>query len=162
MSSTKRKSNTKYMTKYITEFDLQNYLNNNNDVNVLVSTSYCSQTMTGICRCLLLYKGAYKLLELHQENVQSPNHTMVLSLSDCMKQLSKSGFTICIISGIYVGFRKALSGKGVYADEVNDILYYAEKNGNEIKSIAIPDGMEEIKSIIARYERIIKHESIKK
>ena len=63
MSSNKRKSNTKYITKYITEFDLQNYLNNSNNVNILVSTSYCSQTMTGVCKCLLLYKGAYKLVK---------------------------------------------------------------------------------------------------
>lgn len=134
--------------KSITEFDLEKYIQNSNAVNILVTASYYNETGKGAYRCLLLYKQHKKLLEGNFESVMSPNHAMVLGLIEAVKHINIHGVNVCIISGIYVGFKGAMKNKGLYAKEVNELVDIVEKQGNTISSIAITDGMDIIKKII--------------
>lgn len=49
--------------KSITEFNLEEYIQSSNDVNILVTASYYNETSIGTYRCLLLYKQHKKLIE---------------------------------------------------------------------------------------------------
>lgn len=135
-------------SRSITEFDLEKYIQNSSDVNILVTASYYNETGVGTYKCLLLYKQHRKLIEGSFPDVMSPNHTMVLGLIDAVKHIRLQGVNVCIISGIYVGFKGALKNKGLYAKEVNMLTGLVEKQGNTISSIAITDGMDTIKRII--------------
>lgn len=135
-------------TKSITEFDLEKYLQNSNDINILVTASYYKETGTGKYKCLLLYKHHKKFVEGSFENVLSPNHVMVLGLRDTVQHIKLLDTNVCIISGIYVGFKGAKKNKGLYAKEVNEIVNIVENQGNTISSIAITDGMDAIKRVM--------------
>lgn len=134
--------------KSITEFDLEQYIQNSNDINILVTSSYYNETGMGTCRCLLLYKHHKKLIEGSFENVKSQNHAMVLGLIEAVKHINLHDVNVCIISGIYVGFKGAMKNKGLYAKEVNELVDIVKGQGNIISSIAITDGVDVIKRII--------------
>ena len=137
-------------TKSVVEFDLEKYLQNSNDVNILIIAFYRGERKMGKYRCLLLYKQHMKLVEGSYENVVSPNHAMILGLIDTVKHINLHEVNVCIISGIYVGFKGAMRNKGLYAKEINELVGIVEKQGNTISSIAITDGMDMIKKIIKK------------
>lgn len=134
--------------KSITEFDLEKYIEGSDDINILVTASYYKETGIGKYKCLLLYKQYKKLIEGSYENVMSPNHVTVLGLIDAVKHINLHDVNVCIISGIYVGFKGAMKNKGFYAQEVNELVDIIEKQGNTISSVTITDGMDMIKRII--------------
>lgn len=134
--------------KSITDFDLEKYIEGSNDINILVTASYYKETGIGKYKCLLLYKQYKKLLEGSYENVMSPNHVTVLGLIDAVKHINLHDVNVCIISGIYVGFKGAKKNKGLYAKEVNELVDIIEKQGNTISNVTITDGMDMIKRII--------------
>lgn len=138
----------------ITEIDLEKYLKENADIiNVLISAFYSYETRKGRYKNLLLYKGHKLVVEGVLENVNSPNHAMVLGLIETVEHINLRGINVCFISGIYVGFKGAKRGKGLYAKEIKDLVSIVEGQGNTISSIAITDGMDEIKRIIRMYEK---------
>ena len=142
----------KHHSMSIKEMDLERYIEDSVDINILVKTSYQKETSVGTYRCLLLYKQHKKYIENTIANVVSPNHVMVLGLIEAVKHIKLHNVKVCIISGIYVGFKAAAKNKGMYANEVNEIVDIVEKQGNTISSIAITDGMDEIKRIMRKYE----------
>lgn len=81
----------------------------------------------------------------------SPNHVMVLGLIEAVKHINLHNVNVCIISGIYVGFKGAMKNKGLYAKEVNELVDILKGQGNIVSSIAITDGMDEIKKIVKMY-----------
>ena len=85
-------------SRSITEFDLEKYIQNSNDVNILVTASYHKERGIGTYKCMLLYKQHRKLLEGSFQNVMSPNHTTVLGLIDAVKHIRLQGVNVCIIS----------------------------------------------------------------
>lgn len=135
----------------ITEINLETYLASSNDINIMVTTSYNKEIGEGKYRCLLLYKQHKRYMENIISNVISPNHTMILGLIEAVKQIKLQNVNVCIITGIHIGFKAAIKNKGLYASEVNEIVGIVEKQGNTISSIAIPDGMNELKRIMTKY-----------
>ena len=146
--SCKRGTLMGHEARSITEFALEKYIQSSDDINVLVTSSYYNETGIGKYKCLLLYKQYKKLIEGSYENIISPNHVMVLGLIDAVKHINLHNVNVCIISGIYVGFKGAMKNKGLYVKEVNELVSIVEKQGNTISSIAITDGMDIIKRII--------------
>lgn len=136
----------------IKEIDLEKYIEDSEDINILVTTSYQKETSVGKYRCLLCYKNHKKYIEGTIANVVSPNHVMVLGLIEAVGHIKLHNLNVCIISGIYVGFKAAAKNKGIYANEVNEIVNIVKEQGNTISSIAITDGMDEIKRIMRKYE----------
>ena len=134
----------------ITEFDLEKYLEESNDINILVHASFHSDTGTGKYRCLLLYKSHKKYIENTVENVVSPNRTMVYGLLEAVEHINLHHVNVCVISGIYVGFKYASRNKGLYCREVKQIIHILEAQENTVSSIAILNGMREIKSFISK------------
>ena len=134
--------------KSIAEFDLEKYIEDSDDVNILVTASYCKETGIGKYKCLLLYKQYKKLIEGSYDNMISPNHVTVLGLIDAVKHINLHDVNVRIISGIYVGFKSAVKNKGLYAKEVNELVDIVEDQGNTISSVAVTDGMDMIKKII--------------
>ena len=138
----------------INEIDLEKYIEESNDINILVSASYQKENGVGTYRCLLLYKQHMKLIEETLQNVISPNHVMVLGLIETVKHIKLHDVNVCIISGIHVGFKGAKKNKGLYFNEVNEIVTIIENQGNSISSITIPDGIDEIKRLMKKYEKL--------
>ena len=66
------------------------------------------------------------------------------------KHIALHKVNVCIISGIYVGFKNAAENKGKYPKEVNKIVHIVENQGNTISSITITDGVDEIKKYIIK------------
>lgn len=136
----------------IKEINLEEYIENSEDINILVTASYQKETSVGKYRCLLCYKNHKKYIEEQMTDIVSPNHVMVLGLIEAVRHIKLQNVNVCIISGIYVGFKAAAKNKGIYASEVNEIVDIVEEQGNTISSIAITDGMDEIKRIMRKYE----------
>lgn len=132
------------------EIDLENYIEKSNDINILVKVSYNKETNRGQYNCMMLYRQHKKLIEGIIEEAISPNYTMILGLIEAVKHIALHGVNVCIISGIYVGFKYAVKNKGKYPKEVNEIVHTVERQGNTISSITITDGMDEIKKYIVR------------
>lgn len=130
------------------EIDLEEYIEKSNDINILVMTSYYKEIKRGQYKCMMLYKQRKKLIEGIIEDAISPNYTMILGLIETVKHIALHGVNVCIISGIYVGFKYAARDKGKYPKEVNEIVHIVESQGNTISSITITDGMDEIKKFI--------------
>ena len=59
-------------------------------------------------------------------------------------------FVLSVVSMLVL--KQQQKNKGLYASEVNDIVDIVESQGNTISSIAITDGMDEIKRIMKTYE----------
>ena len=129
-------------------FDLQTYLHESNDINILITASYDKATDIGRYTGLLCYKRHRKLISNIVENAISPNHTMIIGLFDGVQRVRLTNVNICIISGIYMGLKSALSGNGLYAGELQQLMALIEKQGNTVSSIAITNGSAEIKRII--------------
>ncbi len=137
-----------HQEKRIAEFDLEKYLQESDDINILISTSYNKETCIGKYKCLLLYKSKYKMIEGIAENAPSPNYTMIMGLLDAVTHINAKNMNVCIISGIFVGFKAAQNNKGLYANKINQLTRIVEEQGNSISSIAITDGMKTIKNIM--------------
>lgn len=95
------------------------------------------------------------------ENVNSPNHAMVLGLIETVERINLRGINVCFISGIYVGFKGAKRSKGLYAKEINDLVSIIDGQGNSISSITITDGMDEIRrrykcSLYFQHEKLLQ------
>lgn len=129
-------------------FDLQTYLHESNDINILISASYDKTTGIGRYTGLLCYKRHRKLISDTVENAISPNHTMITGLFDGVQRVRLTNVNICIISGIHMGLKGALNGDGLYAGELQQLMALIEKQGNTVSSIAITNGSAEIKKII--------------
>lgn len=132
------------------EIDLERYIEKSNDVNILVKASYNKEINRGQYQCMMLYKQHKKLIEGIIDNAISPNYIMILGLIETVKHIALHKVNVCIISGIYVGFKKAAKNKGKYFKEVNEIVHIVESQGNTINSIAITDGMDVIKKYIIK------------
>jgi hypothetical protein len=139
-----------HIEQSIKDFDLEKYLNESNDINILVAASYYHDTGVGKYRCLLVYKQHRKYIVGSVGDAVSPNKTMIKGLIDAVNQIKIHNVNVCIISGIYVGFKAAKKNKGVHSVEVNRLIGIVERQNNTISSIAILDGMEAIKRIIAK------------
>lgn len=134
----------------IKEIDIDKYIEKREGVTILVMVSYHKEIKTGKYKCMLCYKQHKKLVEGVIENSFSPNHTMVCGLTEAVKHIRVHNIDVCIVSGIYVGFKSAEKNKGKYPKEVNEIVHIVERQGNTISSIAIVDGMDVIKKYINR------------
>lgn len=132
------------------EIDLEKYIEKSNDINILVMASYYKETNKGQYKCMMFYKQHKKLIEGTIEDAISPNYTMILGLTETVKHIAIHGVNVCIISGIHVGFKYAAREKGKYPKEVNEIVHIVESQGNTISSIAITNGMDEIKKYIIK------------
>lgn len=132
------------------EIDLERYIENSNHINILVMVSYNKEIKRGQYKCLMIYEQYKKLIEGTIEDAISPNYTMILGLIETVKHIALHKVDVCIISGIYVGFKKAAKNKGKYPKEVNEIVRIVESQENTISSITITDGMDEIKKYIIK------------
>lgn len=141
-------SNDRFRAVRTENFDLQTYLHESNDINILITASYDKATDIGRYTGLLCYKRHRKLISNIVENAISPNHTMIIGLFDGVQRVRLTNVNICIISGIYMGLKSALSGNGLYAGELQQLMALIEKQGNTVSSIAITNGSAEIKRII--------------
>lgn len=132
------------------EIDLEKYIEQSKDINILVKASYYNETNRGQYKCMMFYKQHRKLIEGIIEDAISPNYTMIMGLIEAVKHIAIHKVNVCIISGIYVGFKSAEKNKGKYPKEVSEIVHIVENQGNTISSITITDGMDEIKRIITK------------
>lgn len=130
------------------DFDLQAYLRESEDINILITASYDKAADTGRYTGLLCYKHHRKLITDTVENANSPNHTMIMGLFDGVQRVRLTNVNICIISGIHIGLKGALRGSGLYARELRELMVLIEKQGNTFSSIAITNGSAEIKKVI--------------
>ena len=73
---------------------------------------------------------------------------MIVGLFDGIGRIRLHGINICVISSVRIGFKYAEMGKGMYADELNQLIAVARNQGNTISSIAIINGLVQIKKII--------------
>lgn len=96
------------------EIDLEKYIEKSNDINILVMASYYKETNKGQYKCMMLYKQHKKLIEGTIEDAISPNYTMIMGLIETVKHIAIHEVNVCIISGIYVGFKSAEKNKGKY------------------------------------------------
>lgn len=132
----------------IEDFDLAAWLKNTNDVTILISASYDKTSDIGIYHGLLCYKHHRKAISGTVKNALSPNHTMVLGLSDGIRRVRLHGVNIRIIAGIRIGFKYAEKGKGLYSEELNELLCVAKKQGNTVSSITITNESAQIRQKI--------------
>ena len=130
------------------DFDLQTYLNESEDINILITASYDKASDTGRYTGLLCYKQHRKIIAETVEKANSPNHTMIMGLFDGVRRVRLTNVNICMISGIHIGLKGALRGSGLYAGELRELMSLIEKQGNTFSSIAITNGSAEIKRII--------------
>lgn len=141
--------------KSINEFNIEKYLRESNDINIVVTPSYYWQKEEGAYKCLLSYKHHKKIIEGSVKKCVSANQAMVFGLKEAVGHIRLHGVNVCIISGAYVGFKSAEKNKGVHAKEVNMITSIVEQQGNTISSIAVHDGGAEIKRIINTYKNLL-------
>lgn len=146
--SNRRNVDTRHIETRIEDFDLETWLKNTKDVTIFISASYDKTSDTGIYHGLLCYKHHRKAISGTVENALSPNHTMIIGLFDGIGRVRLHGVNICVISGIRIGFKYAEMGKGLYAEELNELLAIAQKQRNTVSSIAITNGSAQIKKII--------------
>lgn len=138
----------KFRTVRTEDFDLETYLGESEDINILITASYDKAADTGRYTGLLCYKQHRKIIAETVENANSPNHTMIMGLFDGVRRVRLTNANICIISGIQIGLKGALRGSGLYAGELRELMMLIEKQGNTFSSIAITNGSAEIKRII--------------
>lgn len=139
-----------YQSFTLREIDLEKYIEQSRDINILVKASYYNETNKGKYECMMFHKQHRKLIEGIIEDAISPNYTMIMGLIEAVKHIAIHEVNVCIISGIYVGFKSAEKNKGKYPKEVSEIVHIVENQGNMISSITITDGMDEIKRIITK------------
>lgn len=130
------------------DFDLQTYLSESEDINILITASYDKAADSGRYTALLCYKQHRKIIAETVEKANSPNHTMIMGLFDGVRRVRLTNVNICMISGIHIGLKGALRGSGLYAGELRELMSLIEKQGNTFSSIAITNGSAEIKKII--------------
>ncbi len=130
------------------DYDLQTYLSESEDINILITASYDKASDTGRYTGLLCYKQHRKIIAETVEKAISPNHTMIMGLFDGVRRVRLTNVNICIISGTRIGLKGALRGSGLYAGELRELMSLIEKQGNTFSSIAITNGSAEIKRII--------------
>ena len=73
---------------------------------------------------------------------------MIIGLFDGIGRVRLREVNIRVISGIRIGFKYAKKGKGLYANELNELLAVAQKQGNTVGSIAITNGSAQIRKMI--------------
>ena len=140
--------NARHTETRIEDFDLGTWLKNTSDVTILISASYDKTSDTGIYHGLLCYKHHRKAISGTVENALNLNHTMIAGLSDSIGRVRLRGVNIRVISGIRIGFKYAEKGKGLYANELNELLAIAQKQGNTVGNIAITNGSALIRKMI--------------
>ena len=138
----------KFRTVRTEDFDLETYLGESEDINILITASYDKAADTGRYSGLLCYKQHRKIIAETVKNANSPNHTMIMGLFDGVRRVRLTNVNICIISGIHIGLKGALRGNGLYAGELRELLMLIEKQGNTFSSIAITNGSAEIRRVI--------------
>lgn len=136
--------------KRVNEMDIENYIKNSKDLIILVTSSYNQENRQGTYTCLLLYQGHGKVITDVLQDMPSANLITVLGVLEAVKQIQLTGVNVCVISYIALGFKGAEVGNGLYADEVNDIVRLIAEQGNTLSSLAVVDGKEVIKKIIAK------------
>ena len=132
------------------DFDLQTYLSESGDINILITASYDKAADSGRYTGLLCYKQHRKIIAETVEKANSPNHTMIMGLFDGVRRVRLTNVNICIISGIHIGLKGALRGSGLYAGELRELMSLIEKQGNTFSSIAVTNGSAEIRRVIQR------------
>ena len=148
IGSNRRNADTRHKETRIEDFNPETWLKNTKDVTIFISASYDKASDTGIYHGLLCYKHHRKAISGTVENSLSPNHTMIIGLFDGIGRVRLRGVNICVISGIRIGFKYAEKGKGPYAEELNELLAVAKKQGNTVSSIAITNGSPQIRKMI--------------
>lgn len=136
--------------KRTNEMDIENFVNNSNDLIILVTSSYNQENRQGTYTCLLLYQGHRKVITDVLQDMPSANLITVLGILDAVKQIKLTGVNVCVISYIALGFKGAEFGNGLYVNEVNDIVRLIAEQGNTLSSLAVPDGKDVIKKIIVK------------
>ncbi len=135
--------------KRTNEIDIENYIRNSNDLIILVTASYCQENRQGTYTCLMLYQGHRKVITNVLQDMPSANLITVLGVLEAVKQIKLTGVNVCVISYIALGFKGAEVGNVLYANEVNGIVRVIAEQGNTLSSIAVVDGKDVIKKIIA-------------
>lgn len=135
--------------KRVNEIDIESYIKNSNDIIIVVTSTYKQEKRQVTYTCLLLYQGHRKVITDVLQDMPSANLTTILGVLEAVKQIKLTGVNICVISYIALGFKGAEVGNGLYANEVNDILRVIVGQGNTLSSIAIVDGKDAIKKMIA-------------
>ena len=148
--SAENNRNPTHVEKRTDEFDLQNYLEHSDDLNILVKASYSYHTRIGAYKCMLVYKKYQKIISGTVQNADSTHRVIIAGLFDALGRIKLHNANICVISDTYIGFKGALKGKGVYVQEINQLIDLAEKQGNSLSSIAFTDGIHEIKKVMNR------------
>lgn len=135
--------------KRTNEIDIENYIKNSNDLIILVTASYNQENREGTYTCLMLYNNHRKVITDVLQDMPSANLTTVLGVLEAVKHIKLTNTNICVISYIALGFKGSESGNGLYAEEVNEIVRVITEQGNTLSSIAVVDGKDVIKKIIA-------------
>ena len=147
----------KYIEKRTDSFDLQEYLNTSDRLNILVRGSYQKNTTIGEYTCILYYKQHRKVFIGQVPNVKSANQTVVLGALEAVKLIKLHGADVCIISSVSLGFKYAEQGKGLYKDDVLKIKEIVEGQGNTLYAIAFTDGGDIIKKIVREQLKNLKN-----
>lgn len=135
--------------KRTNEIDIDNYIRDSNDIIILVAASYSREDKSGTYTCRLLYKGHTKVITDELQDMPSANLITVWGALEAVKHIKLTGVNVCIISYIALGFKGVEAGNGLYANEVNKLLKLIAEQGNTLSSLAVPDGKDVIKKIIA-------------
>jgi hypothetical protein len=139
------------------QFNLKEFCKNNTtDIIILVTASFHKETDIGTYKYLMSFKSGKRLMTKEIRNAISPNHTMICGLKDATDRITGSGYNIVVISGINLGFKTAIEGKGLYSEELMQIFENVKAKGNAIYNIAITDGSDEIKKYIRNVEKELK------
>ena len=135
--------------KRTNEIDIENFVRNSNDLIILVTSSYCQENRQGTYICLLLYQGHRKVITDVLQDMPSANLTTVLGVLEAVKHIKLTNTNVCVISYIALGFKGVEFGNVLYANEVNEIVRLITAQGNTLSSIAVVDGKDVIKKIMA-------------
>lgn len=136
--------------KRINEIDIENYIRNSNDIIIMVTASYCQEDRQGTYTCLMLYQGHRKVITDVLQDMPSAHLITVRGVLEAVKHIKLTSINICDISYISLGFKDAEFGSGLYSNEVNEIVRVIMDQGNTLSSIAVPDGKDVIKKIVAK------------
>ncbi len=135
--------------KRTNEIDIENYIKNSNDIIILVAASYSQDDKSGTYTCRLIYKEHSKIITDQLQDMPSANLITVRGVLEAVKHIKLTGVNVCVISYIALGFKGAEAGNGLYANKVNEILKLIAEQGNTLSSLAVIDGKDVIKKIIA-------------
>lgn len=135
--------------KRVNEIDIENYIKNSKDLIIMVTSSYCQEYRQGTYTCLMLYQDHRKVITGVLQDMPSANLITVLGVLEAVKHIKLTGVNVCVISYIALGFKGAEVGNGLYVDEVNDIVKVIAAQGNTLSSLAVVDGKDVIKKMIA-------------